>query len=116
MSAAAPPFSREEHMMPEQMISILDPRAERWRERSDESAKAAVAVVDTGEFCYGFVDNGKPMADFILKEIGEHLRSELGITAVLPTAKAGGHSVPAEAEILEYLKERADVVVTGLGD
>jgi hypothetical protein len=61
------------------------------------------------------IDNGKPQARELLELIAEELRGRLPIGSIEVVSKPSA-SVPIEAGEARALAERADLVITGLGD
>jgi hypothetical protein len=61
------------------------------------------------------LDNGKPNARLLLERLAGRLAERAGATVTLVVAK-GTAATPAEPEILDRLRDHADVVVTGSAD
>jgi hypothetical protein len=63
----------------------------------------------------GFLDNTKPPADRIMAHLDAKLRERFPEAKTFHIAKHAS-SQGAKPEILQALKDNADVVITGLGD
>ena len=61
----------------------------------------------------GLLDNSKPNSDRFLQELAVALEARFADTVLL---RKGGASHPPEPEVIEQLRQRCDVVVTGVGD
>jgi nucleotide-binding universal stress UspA family protein len=61
------------------------------------------------------LDNGKPNARLLLERLADRLAERAGATVSLVVAK-GTAATPAEPEVLDALREGADLVVTGSAD
>lgn len=61
----------------------------------------------------GLLDNSKPNSDVFLRDLAAALGSRFADTVLL---RKGGASHPPEPEIVDELRRRCDVVVTGVGD
>ena len=62
----------------------------------------------------GFIDNAKPNFNFLADDLGEVLKEQYGVAAVLKHRKPG--QVPVETAVLDDYEARADAVITGSGD
>ena len=63
----------------------------------------------------GVLDNGKPNAVLLMTEMANGLADRTGATVTVIIAKRTA-AEPATPEIIEHLRERADVVLTGSAD
>jgi len=63
----------------------------------------------------GFIDNAKPNFGVLAEDIGELLKTKLGVARVVKHRKPSA-SVPARPEVIEALSAECDVVITGSGD
>ncbi|HXJ37470.1 MAG TPA: hypothetical protein VMS22_25860 [Candidatus Eisenbacteria bacterium] len=63
----------------------------------------------------GVLDNRKPNARLLLTTMAERLAERTGARLVLVTEKANA-AVRGEMQVLERLRDEADVVLTGSGD
>ena len=63
----------------------------------------------------GVLDNGKPNARLLLERLADRLAERAGATVTLVVGK-GTAATPAEPEVLDALRESADLVVTGSAD
>ena len=61
------------------------------------------------------LDNGKPNARLLLERLAGRLAERAGAAVTLVVGK-GTAATPAEPEILDQLREHADLVVTGSAD
>lgn len=66
-----------------------------------------------GGLTFGLLDNGKANSDAFLTE----LALALGVSGdAMVLFRKGGASHPPEPDVVEAIKRRCDVVVTGVGD
>lgn len=63
----------------------------------------------------GILDNGKPNADLLLREVADKLKSRYGISEVIAFRKRTVNEA-ASQDILQSLSSRADAVVVATGD
>ena len=63
----------------------------------------------------GLMQNSKPNSDKVLAELGNILKQEMGFREVFMVSKHHA-SLPPKPEVVNELVQRADVVVTGVGD
>ena len=77
-------------------------------------APAASPAVLTG-LRVAVLDNGKPNARLLLERLADGLAERTGATVSLVVGK-GTAATPAEPEILDALREGADLVLTGSAD
>lgn len=61
------------------------------------------------------LDNGKPNARLLLERLADKLAARAGASVSLVVGK-GTAATPAEAEVLDALREGADLVLTGSAD
>jgi nucleotide-binding universal stress UspA family protein len=61
------------------------------------------------------LDNGKPNARLLLERLASRLAERGGATVSLVVGK-GTAATPAEPEVIDALRESADLVVTGSAD
>jgi len=61
------------------------------------------------------LDNGKPNARLLLERLADRLADRAGASVSLVTGK-GTAATPAEPDVLDTLRERADLVLTGSAD
>ena len=93
------------------MIEILDP--------TTEAATQTIAFAPRPSALTGkrvaLIENTKFNSDQLLRRIGDILKAEYGI-AEWKMYRKHNASVPAHAEIVEEVKQSADVMVAGIGD
>ena len=93
------------------MIEILDP--------TTEAATQTIAFAPRPSALTGkrvaLIENTKFNSDQLLQRIGDILKAEYGI-AEWKMYRKHNASVPAHAEIVEEVKQSADVMVAGIGD
>ena len=77
-------------------------------------ALAASPAVLTG-LRVAVLDNGKPNARMLLERLADRLANRAGASVSLVVGK-GTAATPAEPEILDALREGADLVLTGSAD
>lgn len=63
----------------------------------------------------GFIDNSKPNFNYLVDELGALLEGKYGVASVVKHRKLSA-SIPALDSVLEDVKERCDLVITGSGD
>ena len=63
----------------------------------------------------GVLDNGKPNARPLLEHLAGRLAERAGATVSIVVGK-GTAATPAEPEVIEQLRDGADLVVTGSAD
>ena len=63
----------------------------------------------------GFIDNSKPNFNHLTDDIGDLLVTRHGVAAVVKHRKRAA-SMPASVEVMQDVKEKCDVVITGSGD
>ena len=63
----------------------------------------------------GLLNNGKPPVDKMMEHIERRLSAVMPGVEIYSTSKLMA-SVPAEANILQGLRQRCDVVINALGD
>ena len=92
-------------------VSILDPTPP-----AREQGRAQVTGLQSlkGKVV-GFIDNAKPNFNHLADDIGELLVTRYGIAAVVKHRKRAA-SMPASVEIMQDVKEKCDLVITGSGD
>ena len=93
------------------MIEILDP--------TTEAATQTIAFAPRPSALTGkrvaLIENTKFNSDRLLERIGDILKAEYGV-AEWKMYRKHNASVPAHAEIIEEVKQSADVMVAGIGD
>jgi hypothetical protein len=93
------------------MIEILDP--------TTEAATQTIAFAPRPSALTGkrvaLIENTKFNSDRLLERIGDILKTEYGV-AEWKMYRKHNASVPAHAEIIEEVKQSADVMVAGIGD
>ncbi|HEX2438060.1 MAG TPA: hypothetical protein VHT71_07100 [Methylomirabilota bacterium] len=93
------------------MIEILDP--------TTEAATQTIAFAPRPSGLTGkrvaLIENTKFNSDRLLERIGDILKAEHGV-AEWKMYRKHNASVPAHAEIIEEVKQSADVMVAGVGD
>ncbi|MEC8947449.1 MAG: hypothetical protein VYD11_02030 [Actinomycetota bacterium] len=62
----------------------------------------------------GILDNRKPNADVLLKQLAERLAERTGATVVHTATKNA--AIPCEDQVLGLLAEEVDVILTGTAD
>ena len=93
------------------MIELLDPTTEAvaqsiaYAARPDRLEGKKVALIENTKF----------NSDRLLERIGDILKTEYGV-AEWKMYRKHNASVPAHAEIIEEVKQSADVMVAGVGD
>jgi hypothetical protein len=91
-------------------VFILDPAAPLQRSAARvkplESLKGKVV---------GFIDNAKPNFNHLADDLSELLLNNYGVASVVRHRKRAA-SISASAEMLQDLKAKCDVVITGSGD
>ena len=92
-------------------VSILDPTPP-----AREQGRAQVTGLQSlkGKVV-GFIDNAKPNFNHLADDIGELLVTRYGIAAVVKHRKRAA-SMPASVEVMQDVKEKCDLVITGSGD
>jgi hypothetical protein len=81
----------------------------------DEGARVASVLSSLAGKVVGFIDNAKPNFGVLADDIGELMKSRLGVSRVVKHRKPSA-SVPARPEVIEALSSECDVVITGSGD
>jgi hypothetical protein len=81
----------------------------------EEGARAASVLSSLAGKVVGFIDNAKPNFGVLAEDIGELMKSKLGVARVVTHRKPSA-SVPARPEVIEALAAECDVVITGSGD
>src|SRR3954453_4093755 len=95
-------------------ITLFDPSApSRPADPAQGAVKPALAAL-AGKVV-GFIDNAKPNFGVLAEDIGELLKTKLGVARVVKHRKPSA-SVPARPEVIEALSAECDVVITGSGD
>jgi hypothetical protein len=93
------------------MIEILDP--------TTEAATQSIAYAPRPTALQGkrvaLIQNTKYNSDRLLAKIGDILKAEYGVAEWRMYNKHNA-SVPAHAEIIEEVKQSADIMVAGIGD
>ena len=84
-------------------IPVLNSRAINPRPKSVE------------RICVGMLDNTKPNFDIFLDTVEELLLKNYKVGSIVRHKKPG-RTVPVSQEVMEDLKKRCDIVITGLGD
>ncbi|MBI4524765.1 MAG: hypothetical protein HY695_13255 [Deltaproteobacteria bacterium] len=95
--------------MGEEFIEIIDPAARR------ESTKTRPAVRKSRRLdgkCVGLLDNNKPNADRFLEYVGELIRKRHEGVEIIFKRKM----TRTEAECLQELAEKCDIVITAFAD
>jgi hypothetical protein len=92
-------------------VSILDPTAP-----AREQGRARVTGLQSlkGKVV-GFIDNSKPNFNHLADDLGELLVTRYGVAAVVKHRKRAA-SMPASVEVMQDVKEKCDLVITGSGD
>ena len=92
-------------------VSILEPAAP-----AREQRRARVTGLQSLQGkVVGFIDNAKPNFNHLADDIGELLVTRYGVAAVVKHRKRAA-SMPASAEVMQDVKEKCDLVITGSGD
>jgi hypothetical protein len=92
-------------------VSILEPTAP-----APEQRRARVTGLQSLQGkVVGFIDNSKPNFNHLADDIGELLVTRHGVAAVVKHRKRAA-SMPASAEVMQDIKEKCDLVITGSGD
>ena len=61
------------------------------------------------------LDNGKPNAVVVMRRIAERLEERAGVT-LAGVFQKGSAATPCEPDLLEEIRERADLALTGSAD
>jgi hypothetical protein len=93
------------------MIEILDPTTE----ATTQSIAYAPRPTALEGKRVALIQNTKYNSDRLLAKIGDLLKAEYGVAEWRMYSKHNA-SVPAHAEIIEEVKQSADVMVAGIGD
>jgi hypothetical protein len=93
-----------------ELLVVLDPTVE----AAVSSGHVLARPASLAGLKVGYLDNGKPNSDNVLRELADRL-GELGALAG-PTIRKGNQGRVAEPELVDELVERCDVVITGVGD
>lgn len=97
-------------MATDRKIRLIDPTGGAAPRRELTLAPRPAAL---GGLTFGLLDNSKANSDVFLRE----LATALGVPAdAMVLLRKGGASHPPEPEVVEEIKRRCDVVVTGVGD
>lgn len=91
-------------------MKIVDPFPDRYQSQVDK-LKLAAGIPTKG---IGLLDNSKGASDIIVDEIGQRLCKEFGLQSV--SRRKPTFTVPATEEELTALINRADLIVTAVGD
>ena len=92
-------------------VSILEPTAP-----APEQRRARVTGLQSLQGkVVGFIDNAKPNFNHLADDIGELLVTRYGVAAVVKHRKRAA-SIPASVEVMQDVKEKCDLVITGSGD
>jgi hypothetical protein len=94
-------------------LILFDPTAP--ARPADEGARASSVLSSLAGKVVGFIDNAKPNFGLLAGDIGELMKSQLGVARVVTHRKPSA-SVPARPEVIEALANECDVVITGSGD
>ena len=96
--------------MSERLVRLIDPTGGAVARRTLTLAPRPGAL---GGLTFGLLDNSKANSDAFLAELAK----ALGVADdAIVSLRKGGASHPPEPEIVEEIKRRCDVVVTGVGD
>lgn len=89
---------------------ILDPTAPLERTRAQVTSIASLQgrVV-------GFIDNSKPNFHHLVDDLAELLVTRHGVASVVKHRKRAA-SMPGRAEVMQDIKAKCDLVITGSGD
>jgi len=72
--------------------------------------------IDTLKDCVvGFIDNAKPNFNYLVEDLAELLKKQLGVKDVIIRRKRAA-SIPALKSYIDELAGCCDVVITGSGD
>lgn len=63
----------------------------------------------------GMLDNTKPNFNLFLDTVEEKLRNEYKVGSIVRFRKPG-RTLPVDPAVMAELKEKCDIVITGLGD
>jgi hypothetical protein len=63
----------------------------------------------------GLVDNGKPNAALLLRELGQHLEEQHGVADRLLVTK-GYFGTPADDEVVAQVSSGCDLAIAAVGD
>ena len=93
------------------MTTVFSPMAPAATRREQERLR-----VDTlkGKVV-GFIDNAKPNFNYLVEDLAELLKKQLGVKEVIVRRKRAA-SIPAPVSYIEELAAACDVVITGSGD
>ena len=95
-------------------LTLFDPTAPA-RPQGERAASNAAVLSSLAGKVVGFIDNAKPNFGALADDIGELLKTKLGVARVVKHRKPSA-SVPARPEVIEALASECDVVITGSGD
>ncbi|MDY7102767.1 MAG: hypothetical protein S0880_16415 [Actinomycetota bacterium] len=94
------------------MRSILDPTGASGQ---DDDTTLAPRLPSPRGLRAGLVDNGKPTAAVLLREVGDHLKAEHGLAGYRLVTK-GYFGTPAEPELVADVAADCDLVLAAVGD
>ncbi len=92
-------------------VSILEPTAP----VREQNRARVIGLSSLQGKVVGFIDNSKPNFNHLADDIGELLVARYGVAAVVKHRKRAA-SIPASAEVMQDVKEKCDLVITGSGD
>jgi len=92
-------------------VSILEPTAP----ASAQRRARVTGLASLQGKVVGFIDNAKPNFNHLADDIGELLVTRYGVAGVVKHRKRAA-SVPASAEVMQDIKDKCDLVITGSGD
>jgi|SRR6476469_3853898 hypothetical protein len=95
-------------------LTLFDPTAPA-RPRAEGVPSSPATLSSLAGKVVGFIDNAKPNFGVLAEDIGELLKTKLGVARVVKHRKPSA-SVPARPEVIEALSAECDVVITGSGD
>jgi len=73
------------------------------------------ALTSLKDLTVGFIDNSKPNFNHLATDIAAELKRSSGVADVVIHRKRAA-SIPAPGQIIEDLRSRCDLVITGSGD
>jgi hypothetical protein len=92
-------------------VIVLDPT----NEPVQTSFKKALRPENLAGLTLGLIDNGKKNSDYLVKKIGNRLKSLYHLDGdILVRKPSPSHAIPED--LAESLAERVDLVVAGIGD
>jgi hypothetical protein len=98
-------------MTQENELVTLDPRGS----STHEETGIAPRPHSLDGLVIGLLSNNKPNSELLLRDVADLVKQQYEVKDIVEANK-GSHRIPAPAEIITYLAERCDVVITATAE